>query len=149
MAHFLTRSLLSQSAFDDVLDEVAAFISNHIGELKAAGEYEALYRQAKEFRLSAQVFDAFGDNVTQIISQDLFVTTDTDIERQFRQAEAVLKNEGVSNRYLQKILDVGDDIEDGKIDVILFVANHDCLPKLSFINCVTNLDARPSLYLQI
>lgn len=130
MAHFLTRSLLSQSAFDDVLDDVAAFISNYIDELKAAGEYDALYRQAKEFRLSAQVFDAFGDNVTQIISQDLFVTTDTDIERQFRQAEAVLKNEGVSNRYLRKILEAGDDIEDGKIDVILFVANHDCLVNL-------------------
>lgn len=130
MAHLLMRSLLSQSAFDDVLDDVAAFIGNYIDELKATGEYDALYRQAKEFRLSAQVFDAFGDNVTQIISQDLFVTTNTDIERQFRQAEAVLKNEGVSNRYLQKILDAGDDIEDGKIDVILFVANHDCLVNL-------------------
>ena len=41
-----------------------------------------------------------------------------------------MKNEGVSNRYLQKILDAGDDIEDGKIDVILFVANHDCLVNL-------------------
>ena len=41
-----------------------------------------------------------------------------------------MKNEGVSNRYLQKILDAGDDIEDGKIDVTLFVANHDCLVNL-------------------
>lgn len=130
MAHFLTRSLLAQSAFDDILDDVAAFISNYIDELKASGEYSALYQQAKEFKLSAQVFDAFGENVTQIISQDLFVTTDTDIERQFRQAEAVLKNEGVSNRYLQKILDAGYDIEDGKIDVILFVVNLDCLVNL-------------------
>lgn len=130
MAHFLTRSLLSQSAFDDVLDDVATFIGNYIDKLKASGEYNTLYQQAKEFKLSAQVFDAFGESVTQIISQDLFVTTDTDIERQFRQAEAVLKNEGVSNRYLQNILDAGDDIENGKINVILFVANHDCLVNL-------------------
>ena len=130
MAHFLTRNLLKQSAFDDALDDVATFIGNYINDLKVSGEYDALYRQAKEFKLSAQVFNAFGENVTQIISQDLFVTTDTDIDRQFRQAEAVLKNEGVSNRYLQKILDTGDDIEDGKIDVILFVANHDCLINL-------------------
>ena len=130
MTHFLTRSLLSQSAFDDVLDDVAAFIGNYIDKLKASGEYNTLYQQAKEFKLSAQVFDAFGKSVTQIISQDLFVTTDTDIERQFRQAEAVLKNEGVSNRYLQNILDAGDDIEDGKINIILFVANHDCLINL-------------------
>ena len=130
ITHFLTRSLLSQSAFDDVLDYVAAFIGDYIGELKRAGKYDALYRQAKEFKLSAQVFDAFGENVTQILSQDLFVTTDTDIERQFRQAEAVLKNEGASNRYLQKILNAGNDIEDGKIDVILFVANPDCLINL-------------------
>ena len=41
-----------------------------------------------------------------------------------------MKNEGVSNRYLQKILEAGDDIEDGKIDVILFVTNHDCLINL-------------------
>ena len=130
MAHFLTRSLLSQSAFDDVLDDVATFIGNYIDKLKASGEYNTLYQQAKEFKLSAQVFDAFGESVTQIISQDLFVTTDTDIERQFRQAEVVLKNEGVSNRYLQNILDAGDDLEDGKINVILFVANHDCLVNL-------------------
>ena len=47
MAHFPTLSLLSQSAFDDVLDDVAVFISNYIDELKATGEYDALYRQAK------------------------------------------------------------------------------------------------------
>ena len=130
MAHFLTRSLLAQSAFDDALDDVAAFIAKYIDKLKASGEYDALNRQAKEFKLSAQVFDAFGASVTQIISQDLFVTTDTDIERQFRQAEFILKNEGVANRYLQKILDAGEDIEDGKIDVILFVVNSDCLVNL-------------------
>lgn len=130
MAHFLTRSLLSQSAFDYALDDVAAFIGNYIGELKTAGEYDALCQQAKEFKLSAQVFDTFGENVTQIISQNLFVTTDTDLDRQFRQAEAVLKNSGVSNRYLQKILDAGHDIEDGKIEVILFVKNQNCLINL-------------------
>ncbi len=127
LANFLTRSLLNQSAFDDALDEVAALIRNYINELKAAGEYDALYRQAKEFKLSAQIFDAFGESVIQAVSQNLFVTTDTDIDRQFRQAESRLKNMGVANRYLSKF---ADDIDDGKIDVILFVANNDCLARL-------------------
>ena len=130
ISNFLTRSLINQSAFDDALDDVVVFIGKYIDGLKATGEYDALNQQAKEFKLTAQIFDAFGENVTQVISQDLFVTTDTDIERQFRQAEAVLKNEGVAHRYLQKILTNGGDVEDGKIDVIIFVANRNCLLQL-------------------
>ena len=56
MAHFLTR-WLSQSAFDDVLDDVASLIGKYIDGLKSAGEYDALYRQAKKFKLSAQVLN--------------------------------------------------------------------------------------------
>ena len=129
MAHFLTRSNLSREAFDTALDDVAAFIRRYIDGLKAAGKYDALNRQAKEFKLSAQIFDAFGEGVNQAVSQNLFVTTDTDIDRQFLQAERTLKNEGVANRYLTNFFPP-DDVEDGKIDVILFVKDADNLIKL-------------------
>ena len=127
LAHFLMRSALSVTEFDSTLDEVAAFIRNYIDKLKGSGEYESLSRQAKEFKLSAQIFDAFGESVIQAVSQNLFVTTDSDIDRQFRQAEARLKKAGVANRYL---INFADDIDDGKIDVILFSGNPVCLEQL-------------------
>lgn len=129
MAQFLMMSNLSREAFDTALDEVAAFIRRYIDNLKAAGKYDALNRQAKEFKLSAQTFDAFGADVRQSVSQNLFVTTDTDIERQFRQAEALLKNAGVANRYLTNFF-CSDNLEDCKIDVIIFVADKNCLVEL-------------------
>ncbi len=129
MAHFLMWSNLFREAFDTALDDVAAFIRQYIDELKSAGKYDALNRQAREFKLSAQIFDAFGEGVNQAVSQNLFVTTDTDIERQFRQAEKTLKSAGVANRYLTNFFPP-DNLDDGKIDVILFVKDADNLIKL-------------------
>ena len=129
MAHFLTMSNLSREAFDTALDDVAAFIRQYIDGLKVAGEYDARNRQAKEFKLSAQIFDAFGEGVNQAVSQNLFMTTDTDIERQFRQAEKTLRSAGVANRYLTNFFPP-DDVDDGKIDVILFVNDADNIIKL-------------------
>lgn len=129
MANFLMRSNLSREAFDNALDDVTNFIRHYIDGLKAVGKYDALNRQAREFKLSAQIFDAFGEGVNQAVSQNLFVTTDTDIERQFLQAEKSLKGAGVAYRYLTNFFPP-NDVDDGKIDVILFVNNADNLIKL-------------------
>ena len=129
MAHFLTMTNLSREAFDTALDDVAAFIRQYIDGLKEKGKYDARNRQAREFKLSAQIFDAFGEGVNQAVSQNLFVTTDTDIERQFFQAEKTLKSAGVANRYLTNFFPP-DDLDDGKIDVILFAKDVNNLIKL-------------------
>ena len=126
LANFLMRSGLSTSTFNAT---VADFIRNYIEHLKHLGNYDFLHREAREFKLDAQIFDTFGKPVLQTLSQDLFVTTNSDIERQLNQAEFKLKNMGVAYRYIKKF--AADDIDDCKIDVILFAKNPDCLDQLN------------------
>lgn len=129
LAHFLTRTRIYFEAFEIITAEIVAQIENYIQSLKNCGEYEKLKQQAKEFRLSAQIFDAFGKSVQTAVSQNLFVTTDADIERQFKQAEAKLKSFGIANAYLNTCED-WDNLDDYKIDVIIFAANADTFAKL-------------------
>ena len=131
LANFLMRSGLSHEIFNSTLDEVADFIRSYIEKLKRLGSYDSLHREAREFKLATQIFDTFGKPVHLALSQDLFVTSNSDIERQLNQAEFKLKNMGVSNRYIKKFTATSDDIDDCKIDVILFAKNPDCLDRLN------------------
>ena len=63
-------------------------------------------------------------------SDDLFSTTDTDIERQFRLAETRLGNEGVANAYVNRYYNY-DELINLKIHVIIFAANTDCMDALN------------------
>ena len=131
LAHFLVRSGVNLDAFDDVSKKILQLIHGYIEGLKISGKYDALKKEVKQFRLSEQTFEVFGKTVESGVSQNLFVTTDADIERQFSQAELKLKGEGIANAYVQKFC--ANDYEktdDYRIDVILFVANVDCLNRL-------------------
>ena len=130
IAHFLTRNGIYPEAFGKVTTEIVHFIDAYITKLKESGKYESFKLQAKQFKLSAQIFDVFGKNVESHVEQDLFVTTDSDIERQFMQAEMKLKSEGISNAYLRTFCSDYTLLTDYKINVILFVANNDCLNRL-------------------
>lgn len=121
------RSGLSYSIFNSTVDEIAEFIRHYIDHLKHLGTYDSLHRQAKEFKLSAQIFDTFGKPILQALRQNLFITTNSDIERQLNQAEFKLKNMGVAYCYIKKFATTPDDIDDCKINVILFAKNPDCL----------------------
>ena len=116
-------------AFEIVTTEIVAQIQNYIQTLKSSNEYDKLKQQAKKFRLSAQIFDAFGKSVESAVSKNLFVTTDADIERQFKQAESKLKSFGIANAYLKTCKD-WDNLDDYKIDVIIFAANNNSLIQL-------------------
>ena len=85
--------------------------------------------QVKQFKLATQIFDAFGETVDNYYVHNLFTTTDTDVDRQFRIAESKLGNEGIGNIYGNKYIDE-DDPNGFKVDVILFVADEDSMNKL-------------------
>lgn len=155
MAHFLTRSFLAPDAWESVKAEIVGLIHSYIENLKKSGEYEPLKRKAKEFKLSAQVFNVFGQSVKSMVGQNLFVTTDSDIERQFSIAETKLKAEGLANAYLDRFCTDYDFLDDYKIDVILFVANKECMNQLeeyakkrfhemndAYRRCIVNSSAR-------
>lgn len=60
---------------------------------------------------------------------DMFTTTDTDIERQFQIADVKLGREGIGMAYGNKYGDLSD-LTAFKIDVILFVADENCMNRL-------------------
>lgn len=129
MAHLLTMSRLRREAIREVQSEIADMIHTYVQDLKAKEKYEDLVLQVKQFKLATQIFDAFGETVDNYSVHDLFTTTDTDIDRQFRIADVKLGNEGIGMFYGNKYMDDADP-SGFKVDVILFVADGECMIKL-------------------
>ena len=97
--------------------------------LKVDGKYDDLVQLVKQFKLATQIFDAFGETVDNYSVHDLFTTTDTDIERQFQIADVKLGREGIGMAYGNKYMDL-PDLTAFKVDVILFVADEECMNRL-------------------
>ncbi len=129
MAHLLTMSGLRREAIREVQSEIADMIHTYVEDLKAKNKYEDLVLQVKQFKLATQIFDAFGETVDNYSVHNLFTTTDTDIDRQFRIADVKLGNEGIGMFYGNKYMDDADP-SGFKVDVILFVADDECMIKL-------------------
>ena len=129
MAHLLTMSKLHRKAIREVQDEIVEMIHNYVESLKAAGKYDDLVQQVKQFKLATQIFDAFGETVDNYSVHDMFTTTDTDIERQFQIADVKLGREGIGMAYGNKYMDFAD-LTAFKVDVILFVADEECMKRL-------------------
>ncbi|MEG2291633.1 MAG: DEAD/DEAH box helicase family protein [Clostridium sp.] len=129
MAHLLTISGLYREAIREVKTEIVLIIADYIDKLKSEGKYEELVNMVKEFKLATQIFDAFGETVDNYSVHDLFTSTDTDIDRQFRIAETKLGNEGIGMVYGNKYIDINNPSA-FKVDVILFVADDECMNNL-------------------
>lgn len=130
MAHLLTMSGLHREAIREVQTEIADMIHAYVKELKNDSTYDELVLQVKQFKLATQIFDAFGETVDNFSVHGLFTTTDTDVDRQFRVAEIKLGNEGVGMVYGNKYMEDANP-NAFKIDVILFVADEECIKKLN------------------
>lgn len=129
MARLLTQTELCKTASKEVVADIVRMIHDHTEGLKAAGKYDELADMVQQFKLSTQIFDVFGDTVDNYSIHDLFTTTDTDIDRQFRLAETKLGSEGVANEYGRQYFDV-DEPNAYKIDVIIFAADDECIKSL-------------------
>lgn len=129
MAHLLTMSKLHREAIRKVQDEIVEMIHSYVENLKTAGKYNDLVQQVKQFKLATQIFDAFGETVDNYSVHDMFTTTDTDIERQFQIADVKLGREGIGMAYGNKYMDMVD-LTAFKVDVILFVADDECMNRL-------------------
>ena len=132
MGRLLVQSGLDEKATENIQKDIVNMIRSYIDKLHELGEYNSLVEDAKEFKLGTQVFDAFGETVE--FESDLFsssfVSTDIDIDRQYRIAEARLGNEGIGNIYLNTFFGT-DHINNLKIDIILFSTDSDCIAKLN------------------
>ena len=130
LARLLVQTGIDLDVKDNVLKEITESMHSHIGVLKQSGMYDVLAGQVMQFKLSAQIFDVFGKTIEEYTPIDVFTTTDTDIERQFRLAENRLGNEGVGMAYLRRYLGE-DDVLNLKIQVIIFAADARCMAALN------------------
>lgn len=129
MSHLLSMSKLHREAIREVQDEIVEMIHGYVQKLKSEGKYDDLVLQVRQFKLATQIFDAFGKTVDNYSVHDMFTTTDTDIERQFQIADTKLGREGIGMAYGNKYMDL-EDPTSFKVEVILFVADEDCMNKL-------------------
>ena len=130
LARLLTQTHIDTDAKERVISDITEMIHKHIEILKEQGEYDALAEKVSQFKLTAQIFDVFGNSIDNYATYDLFSTTDTDIERQCRLAEILLGSEGVANAYLNRYFN-DEELIDLKIHVIIFAANADCMDALN------------------
>lgn len=129
LARLITTKGIDIQVWNSEKEAAATQIKNFIDSLKAAGSYNSSVNKVMEFRMRQNIFDSFGDSVDNHISQSLFSTTDSDIDRQLTLSESQLGNEGISCTYGQLYGDPNDDIV-YKLDVIIFAgqtANREAL----------------------
>ncbi len=129
LTRLLVQSGLNPDAKEVVVSEIIIKIREYIHTLREQGKYNDLVEKAKEFKLSMQAFDVFGESVKDFPMQQSFFSTNADIERQFRQAEVKLGGEGVGHAYGNKYFDALDP-DSYQLDVILFAADQENLNQL-------------------
>lgn len=101
LSRLLSITKLDEDCANIVRDEVIDFIYAYIEKLKVSGQYEAYAQKVKSFKMNIQAIDVFGNDVKEYDMDDIFSTTELDIDRQLRQAEMKLGNEGISNRFIK------------------------------------------------
>ena len=129
LATLLTHNLIYQNARDEVIDDIIGLIRAYVDELHRTGKYDDLANQVLQFKLSVQVFDPFGNALDESSRNDFTLFSETDIDRQLRNADAKLGRYGFPNIYGGRYYDESNP-NNHKIDCILFAADDHCRSKL-------------------
>ena len=129
LATLLTHNLIYQGARDEVVDDVVGLIRGYIEDLHRTGQYDVLAEQVLQFKLSVQVFDPFGKAVEENYFNDFTLMSETDLDRQVRNADAKLGRYGFPNIYGGRSYDE-ENPNAHKIDCVLFAADDSCRSKL-------------------
>lgn len=130
LARLLSQADIDASALKNIQKDMVEMIHTYVEGLKATGKYDEYAGQVLQFKLSTQIFDVFGETIDNFAIHSLFTTTDTDLDRQLRNADVKLGNFGISYEYGRKYYDE-EEPSSFKIDVILFAADDDCIAKLN------------------
>ena len=130
LAHLLTMEDIYRPANEEVRTHVIAMIRSYANALRANGQYGNLSKKVLEFKLIADVFDVFGRAIQNYGQLPILTTSDADLDRQLRMAEAKLGNYGFCTMYGQKYFHT-DNPHEYAIDCILFAANEDNITKLN------------------
>ena len=129
LANLLTHNAIYLGARDEVIDDVIGLIRSYVEELHRGGRYDTLAEQVLQFKLSVQVFDPFGEALQEHYFSDFTMMSETDLDRQVRNADAKLGRYGFPNIYGGRYYDENDP-NAHKIDCVLFAADETCRAKL-------------------
>lgn len=130
LAGILTQNLIYAEANDEIKAEVVDLMHQYIVSLRKNGIYDSLAKQVMEYKLSIQIFDAFGEAIKDYTIEDWLATTETDLDRQLRAADARLGGYGFPFAYGRKYVDM-NNINAFKVDCILFASDDECMRKLN------------------
>lgn len=130
LAGLLSQFNISLTANDEIKNEVSEIIHSYICELHNKEEYEKMAKQVLEMKLSVQIFDVFGEAIKTDNQINLFSTSDSDLDRQLRVAEAKMGNCGFTLAYGRKYINF-ENMNAFKIDCILFAFNPECIGQLN------------------
>lgn len=130
LAGLLTQYMIYVNANEEVKTEVTDMIRAYIKKLHSQGKYDELAKQVMEFKLSIQIFDVFGETINNYSLNDWFMTSESDLDRQLRAADARLGGYGFPMVYGRRFIDF-DNPNAFKIDCILFVADDECMAQLT------------------
>ena len=129
LATLLTHNVIYQGARDEVIDDIVGLIREYIEDLHRTGRYDSLADQVLQFKLSVQVFDPFGKVLQENYFNDFTLMSETDLDRQVRNADAKLGRYGFPNIYGGRYYDE-ENPNAHKIDCVLFAADDACRAKL-------------------
>lgn len=129
LSHLLTQTGLYPSAVKDVTKDIVEQVHGFIIKLKDEDLYDVQYNKVLEFKMKSRTFQAVTGKEEAEQQLELFTTTDTDIDRQLRMADAKLQHEGIPNSYGHIFYDENNPLAH-KIDVIIFVNDEDCMRRL-------------------
>lgn len=129
LAGILTQNLIYQGANDEITNDVTSMMRSYITQLRSNGTYDDLSKQVLEMKLSVQIFDVFGEALKNYSVQDLFTTSEDDVDRQIRAADAKLGGYGFPIKYIKRYYSV-DDLDELKIHAVLYAADEECQKEL-------------------
>ena len=118
MAALLTRTALYADAKSDIQKEVAGMIHDYAEKKRKDGEYEELSRKVRSFKLHSRYYDAFGNYIDKSETISL-LADDSNLDMQFRAADATLGKKGIGDVYGRLYAEEDDDTS-YMVDVILF-----------------------------
>lgn len=130
LAGLLTHNSIYVEAKNEVENEVTDMIHKYVEDLRSTGKYDDLSKKVLEFKLSIQIFDVFGETINDYTLKDWFMTSESDLDRQLRAADARLGGYGFPFVYGRRFIDF-DNPNGFKIDCILFAADDECVSKLN------------------
>ena len=130
LAVLLTKENIYVKANDEVRTDVIGMIRTYVEQLHQNGQYQTLASKVLQFKLLVDVFDAFGESIKNYSQLNLYTTSDADLDRQLRLAEARMGNYGFCNLYGRQYYDALDP-NACAIDCILFAADDSCIARLN------------------